>query len=251
MKELLEKISELAYELGEADFPDHNLKWLGEEPCTQEQISELEERLKIQLPKDYVDFLKITNGFEAAIDTEPYFLYPELVCYLRDYDPELIDIWKETGNEEIAADLKTSILVGGRDDEQQFLLLPPKDGHPEWRYWKFAHWIPGEEEYDSLENYFQYVSDFLQDISEDKETELQAKLTAEEKKELSTLRSHIDSIMIEYGDQYTKLEEESFELFLKRKALEQKYGALDKITGLTGLFERLAQLEERNDDEEE
>lgn len=170
MKKLLEKISELAHQLDETQFQNTKKPWLGEDPATNEEIIQLEQGLNIKLPQDYVDLLKISREFKAAIDTEPHFVSPESVCYLRDYDSELIEIWRETGNEEIADELSQSILVAGKDDEQQFLLLPPNNNYATWRYWKFAHWIPGEEAYDDLMHYFTELSVYLDELIKEQES---------------------------------------------------------------------------------
>lgn len=67
MKKLLKEISNKAIELGEIN-PELtknqlNSLWIGYEPATEKEIDSLEKRLGIQLPKDYRDFLQITNGF--------------------------------------------------------------------------------------------------------------------------------------------------------------------------------------------
>ena len=120
----------------------------------------MEERLNIQLPIDYKEFLKLTNGFNATSFVEPQFMNTYNVNYLRVLDSELIKLWCEFGNKEIEEDLMNSILVGGIDDEQYFLLIQPNDKHKEWRYWKFAHWIPGEHEFPDFKSYWLNVLDF-------------------------------------------------------------------------------------------
>jgi len=43
------------------------------------------------------------------------------------------------------------------------LLIPPKQGSELWKYWKFASWIPGEQEFENLHAYFLDVLDFLKE----------------------------------------------------------------------------------------
>ncbi|WP_227256270.1 hypothetical protein [Pedobacter sp. MR2016-19] len=62
---------------------------------------------------------------------------------------------------EVAIKLARSIIVGGLDEEQYFLLIPPVIENADWEYGKFASWIPGEDPYQGLENYFINVLDFL------------------------------------------------------------------------------------------
>lgn len=58
-------------------------------------------------------------------------------------------------------------MIAGLEDEQQFLIIPPNSKNGNWKYWKFANWIPGEEEYENLKDYLENVIEFLDDqISE-------------------------------------------------------------------------------------
>lgn len=245
----LKKLSKVAIELGDVDIPDTDALWISYAPATDDQIAALEQRLGVSLPADYRDFLAVTDGMEAPSSTEPYWSSTELVDYLRDYDPELIQIWRETGNEEIADQLERSILVAGRDDEQQFLLIPPTDGYDQWQYWKFAHWIPGEEPYDGLVEYFEYCSTVITEMIAEENEEKIKRLTDSERQEIEELKKKIDRIMETHGAAYEALESESFDLYLQQQRLKQKYGALDKRTGLNALLERLGELYESAEEE--
>lgn len=163
MKNLLYQISELALKPKDIEFSKRQVdnQWLGEEATSEFGISEVENRLKVQFPGDYKEFLLISNGFAAPNDIEPTFLPIESVDYLKNIDNELIGIWTRDGIPTIGEELEKSILIGGINEEQYFLIIPPDSKNLKWRYWKFASWIPGEEEYKSLYNYFEEVSDFL------------------------------------------------------------------------------------------
>ncbi|AXG71666.1 SMI1 / KNR4 family (SUKH-1) [Kordia sp. SMS9] len=163
MKPILETISLEMIRLAEFDYSEAQLqaKWFGNEPATNETIQKVEEKLKVSLPEDYKEFLSITNGFHAFSDVEPTFHPVETIDYLRTIDREFIKIWRETGNEEIADVLAQSIVVAGMNDEQLYLLIPPSEECKNWRYWKFASWIPGEEAFDSLKHYFKDTLSYL------------------------------------------------------------------------------------------
>lgn len=163
MKKILEAISLEMIRLDEFHYPEKQLqaKWFGNEPATTDAIEKAEERLQVKFPEDYKEFLSITNGFHAFSDVEPTFHMVDYIDYLKNMDAELIKIWEETGNEDLAHVLAQSILVAGFEEEQQFLIIPPSDTYKDWRYWKFAAWFPGEEPFDNLENYFKNVLEFL------------------------------------------------------------------------------------------
>lgn len=163
MKSLLQKLSILAIQLQDVEYSQEQLdnEWIGNTAATEADISALEKRLNITLPEDYIIFLKTTNGLSHSSYTEPLFTTTDKVTYLRDSDPELIDIWRETGNDDIIDHLESSICVSSVHDEQLFLLIPPSEQHDNWLYWKFAHWIPGEDPYDDLTDYFNSTINFI------------------------------------------------------------------------------------------
>mgnify|MGYP000498278866 CR=1 FL=1 len=107
--------------------------------------------------------MKITNGFSQSTITEPEFYSINKIDWLKNIDHELINIWKENGPEEIGEQLERAIIVADSNKEQQFLLISPTR-NKEWKFWKFGNWIPGEEEYESLEVYFEETLEFLIEI---------------------------------------------------------------------------------------
>ena len=161
MKEQLKEISRTSIIRGDFEFPESLVQgnWLGYEPATDEQIVDVEKRLGLILPDDYKTFLKLCNGFHAPNGVEPSFLSTDKIDYLEKLDPDLTRIWTETGNMETGNELRRSILVAGLYEEQYFLLIPPGNKLG-WRYWKFASWIPGEQEYDDLVSYWKDVLEF-------------------------------------------------------------------------------------------
>lgn len=161
MKQILKDISVKAIELGDYNFDftneQMNSTWIGYGPVMKDEIEKTEKRLGISLPQDYVNFIRISNGFHAASSVEPSFCSVNKIDYLKNIDSELFEIWIETGNAEIGNKMKTAIKVGGFDEEQYFFLIPPSKENPNWEYWIFAAWAPGETIYNSMIEYFKSV----------------------------------------------------------------------------------------------
>ncbi len=165
MKELLLAISILSVKSGDAyenasKFQIEN-QWLGFEPAKTEEVLKTEKRLNVILPEDYKAFLKITNGFSAPNTVEPTFMKVEEIDYLNTIDPDLVRIWGES-NYEIGNDLRNSLLIAGKGQEQYFLLIPVDSAKGKWKYWKFSNWHPGEHEYKGLKDYFKDVLEFCE-----------------------------------------------------------------------------------------
>lgn len=173
MLKTLQEISKKALLLNDFDFNEEQIKtkWLGTIVAQDKEISDTEKRLKIKLPDDYIDFLKISNGFAQTSSISCSFLSVDKIDYLKTLDEDLIVIWNENDDlKEVGEALASSILVGGFNEEQQFLLIPPNETREKWGYWKFASWIPGEEDYSSLKDYFTSDLSFLKEQTKDLKT---------------------------------------------------------------------------------
>lgn len=91
-------------------------------PATDEQISELEDQLQIQLPSDYKDFLRVTNGFAGFINhffadfdsTDKIYQSTQDTC--ADFFPWAIYIGTNGGGE--------MFVIDKRQAPHQFGLLP-------------------------------------------------------------------------------------------------------------------------------
>lgn len=162
MKNLLSEISKKAIKYENLNFSAEQIQnnWLGNISATEKQITEAETKLGIKLPEDYKEFLRITNGFSAPNDVEPSFEKIEKIDYLKNIDEFIIETYN-------LVDLKNAIVVGGISEEQYFLLLPPKTENDKWKYWKFANWIPGEEQYSCMKDYIEEVLNFIIEINDD------------------------------------------------------------------------------------
>lgn len=164
LEDLLRIVSIRAIALGDFKYADDAIsnEWLGAPPPSQEDINETEKRLGIKLPQGYLDFMAVTNGFEATASTFPAFHTIDKIDYLIHVDPFQIDLWLQDGTEDIGLKMKRSIIVGGINDEQYFLLIPPlKD--EEWEYWEFASWYPGEVVYRNFKTFWFSVEAFLKE----------------------------------------------------------------------------------------
>jgi len=163
MDNLLKKIAEKAIELANFEFTQEQTenKWLGTKPASETEIKLTEKRLGIEFPNDFKKFLSITNEFSAPNDIEPTFETVDKIDYLKNIDSFIIEAYSIDGIENIGKELEKSILVGGINEEQYFLLIPPDLTTGKWKYWKFANWHPGEEECKNFESYFKDVLEFI------------------------------------------------------------------------------------------
>ncbi|MBS2099618.1 SMI1/KNR4 family protein [Carboxylicivirga linearis] len=164
----LTSISKQMIRLAEYDFTENQVQsiWIGNRGATPEEIKKTEDRLRINLPNDYRDFILTSNGFQKINEVEPTFFSIGEIDYLKNVDTNLIEIWKAFGTYDIGKTLEKSIIIGGIMEEQSFLLIPPDNQYKNWRYWKFAAWIPGEEPYENLKEYFSKVLEFMNELEQ-------------------------------------------------------------------------------------
>ena len=165
MKKTLKTLFEKSITLGDQEYTNEqiNSKWLGGIPATKGEIKNTEERLGLNLPLDYIELVTIANGFLTCSNSvEPSFQNISDIDFYKNFQWNVIDTWKEMGDTtSIVTQLENAIMIGGLNDEQQFLLIPPSRESGKWKYWKFAMWIPGEEDYNNLNEYFNSIIEFL------------------------------------------------------------------------------------------
>lgn len=165
MKETLETLFGKSIELGDEKYTEEqiNTKWIGNPPVSSTEIENAEKRLGLKLPQDYIEMIRIANGFIiCSMSVEPSFQKIDEIDFYRNFQWNVIDTWKEIGElDDVVSDLERAIMIAGLEDEQQFLIIPPSIGQSKWKYWKFAMWIPGEEEYNDLKSYLSGVIDLL------------------------------------------------------------------------------------------
>ncbi len=159
MKKILENLFKKSIEVGDVKYSDEEVRsnWIGNRPATLKIIETAEKKLNVSLPEDYKELLLVANGFKTSSHAvEPNFLPVEKIDYLKNLDPFIVEGYEDT----LFDELERSIVIGG-EAETQFLLIPPKQQESKWKYWKFAHWIPGEMEYENLTAYLNNVINFL------------------------------------------------------------------------------------------
>lgn len=174
MKKLLEKISKEAVALQPDFYSESEIKsnYIGRNPATEQEIETTEKRLGIKLPNDVVEFYKTSNGTSVILDQcfgafEPL----EKIDWLKNAIPQTIEDYCGMG-EAYTNDLKNSIIIAGINYVHMVLIIQPYDSNKEWRYWEFAHYVPGETPFHSISNYLERLDDFLSDQNKNKaETE--------------------------------------------------------------------------------
>jgi hypothetical protein len=150
---LLTRLSHLALAAAQIEFPDlvHETGWLGRDGATDEELAEVESKLKIALPDEYKGFLRTSNGFHATSSTGVFLVEAAKVTMLNTEYPDLVDIWQE--NADVGEGLARSVLIGDNAGEQQLLLFPKSESN--WECWFFASWVPGEERYPSFRSFIE------------------------------------------------------------------------------------------------
>jgi SMI1 / KNR4 family (SUKH-1) len=165
MKELLISISVSAIAHNPDAFTEQEKKeqWIGREPATAGAIELTEKRLKVELPADVIEFYQITNGTsEILSQTFGEFLTIDQINWLTNVDQEVLENYAGMG-EDYLVDLKNSILIAGLNHVHQILLIQPYGKFEKWRYWEFATYIPGANEFNNIEMYLDRVNVFLLD----------------------------------------------------------------------------------------
>jgi hypothetical protein len=158
--QLLQRITENSL-LESGRLADGNEEHLCHSPAPPGEIDTLEVKLGVQLPDDYKEFLRSSNGFENARSTDVKIAAAEDVGWLRNVYPDLLDIWNTPDLQNTYVGLEQSLLIGDLEGEQQLLLVPTRsqtDGAElTWECWFFASWVPGEVRYSSFRAYVENV----------------------------------------------------------------------------------------------
>jgi SMI1 / KNR4 family (SUKH-1) len=165
MRELLMKMSASAIAHNPDAFTEKEKKeqWIGRVPASVEAIAATEKRLNAKLPPDVIEFYQITNGTSEILShTFSGFVEVEQIDWLTNVDQEVLENYADMG-EDYLNNLKNSILIAGPEHVHQILLIQPYGKCPKWRYWEFATYIPGENEFNDIAAYLNRVNDFLAD----------------------------------------------------------------------------------------
>jgi hypothetical protein len=109
-----------AAELARLDEAQREDQWLGYAPASEEAVRAAEERLGVQLPPSYRNFLLASNGWRA-IDCLLYELVKvEEIGWFRDVEAELWLDWSQFGDTADQGD--RSVLVSGPADGDYWVL---------------------------------------------------------------------------------------------------------------------------------
>jgi hypothetical protein len=90
-------------------------RWIKSDPVLPKDLDDLLAAIEIELPSDYVDFLKICNGGRGALDVFPFWLrlWPaeeildnRLGYDMEDYIPDFFAIGDSQGGELFAFDIR-------------------------------------------------------------------------------------------------------------------------------------------------
>ena len=117
---MIEKLLKRIFELGLA-VPEELVG------CSDQEISQLEEKYQVKLPESYKEFL-LTMGknFGRLVDTNEYRIDYDSVMTMTEKEQKFIDECKAEG--ENVADLpKNTIIILGRSDGTQFYLIEAQD----------------------------------------------------------------------------------------------------------------------------
>lgn len=145
--------------------------WLGFDPAPEEEIAELEARLRVHLPPSYRSFLETTNGWRNC-GAFIYRLWPAReVAWFRQRHQEWIDAYNNPKYPlPPVADAEYYVYDGRQDPtlmrseylktaleisdvgEDAILLLNPRTLtiQGEWEAWFFSDWLPGARRYRSF-----------------------------------------------------------------------------------------------------
>jgi SMI1 / KNR4 family (SUKH-1) len=174
MKTLLQKISKEALSLNPDFFTDEEklTRWIGRTSATDEAIANAEKKLGIKLPDDVIELYKASNGTSVILNQcFGAFETIDKIGWLKDTVPYVIDDYSGMG-EAYRNDLENSIVIAGIDYVHMVLIIQPYSDYKEWRYWEFAHYIPGETPFRGIEKYLERLIDFIIDQNKNKaETE--------------------------------------------------------------------------------
>ncbi|KZT68607.1 hypothetical protein DAEQUDRAFT_757495 [Daedalea quercina L-15889] len=150
-------------------------------PASPLAIRETEERLGVELPADFKDFLLVSNGLDTLTIDAPPLKPVEELCW---ESPEELDLdWFRvtlgcdvTSEEEEQLPAMKRVLVLSRTGEEALWYIEPDTvgqtaqqlkamgesddavGHIDWRLVLYIHWVPDTKWYKSFKDYVGYLA---------------------------------------------------------------------------------------------
>jgi hypothetical protein len=172
LKDYLQQISQNAITLHPENYTDEEKSnnWIGNKPASEVDIAATEKRLGVELPQDVKDLYRETNGTSEILkQTFGGFDPIDKIDWLKNIQPETIEAYAGMGEDYLEA-LNNSIVIAGANHPHMVLIIQPYGRRKKWRYWEFAGYIPGENEFFCIEKYLDRLNDFLVDQIKNKET---------------------------------------------------------------------------------
>jgi len=156
--QLIREISSEALRIEDEEVYGEDVRksgWIGFEGAIAAEIATVEERLNINLPNDYKQFLETTNGMMPFPILNPPLVGVSQIRYLVDVvEPYFAEIIQNSYIRE-GDDLRHAVLISNYPDEQLVWLIPIDPEKPQWEMWFYAHWIPGVERFPSFRSYME------------------------------------------------------------------------------------------------
>lgn len=153
------------------ELKDDKQDWLGFAGASDTEIQIQEQRLGVNLPTSYKEFLKISNGFKQ-LNCFIWDIFPiEKVDWLKNSDPDFYKLYSTEfascfnatneeyfvyGKDQRTTDFRSeylinSLAISGWGDAAILLLNPHVKFGDEWEAWMFAVWHHGPVRYKSFE----------------------------------------------------------------------------------------------------
>ncbi len=170
IKKIFKNLSQNAIAVSPDAFTakEKKAQWIGRKRATKAEIEAAETRLGVKLPQDVVDFYKVTNGSSEILPhTFSGFMDIQNIGWLKDLLPQMLEDYAGMG-EKYDNDLRNCIVIAGVNHVHMVLIIPPFGEYKNWRYWEFAHYIPGENAFQGIENYLERIDDFLAEQIKDR-----------------------------------------------------------------------------------
>jgi hypothetical protein len=99
-------------------------RWLGYAPAAEEEAKTLEQRLDVQLPPSYRNFLLTSNGWSGA----PFAIWElctiDEAGWLAELEADFLDMWSEYGPADVVELAQRSLLVSCPREGNLWLLDP-------------------------------------------------------------------------------------------------------------------------------
>jgi SMI1/KNR4 family protein SUKH-1 len=148
-------------------------RWLGFAGATNDEIKKVEDRLGIELPPSYRQFLQTSNGWRNSGKFINRIWSTNEIAWFKERNQDWIDAYTDPydnlpvipdkeyfkyGHEQDPVTfrveyLRTALEISDIGDSAIYLLNPKvvtKDG--EWEAWFFANWLPGAVRYRSFKD---------------------------------------------------------------------------------------------------